>query len=99
MAILYEMTFQVVQLKARPSHESYDEILNDDLNRVLLLKYFLPYDYHSFLKSQGPLPQFLECQTIQYKDCWCFCLDPGFYSLVLGFHFQFIVFLAILQAT
>jgi hypothetical protein len=69
MAILYAMTFQEVQLKARPSHESYDEILNNDLNRELLLNYFLPYDYHSFLKSQALLPQFLECQTIQYKDC------------------------------
>jgi hypothetical protein len=72
MAILYEMTFQEEQLKARPSHESYDEILNDYLNRELLLRYFLSYDYRSFLKSQGPLPQFLECQTIQYKDCSCF---------------------------
>jgi hypothetical protein len=69
MDILYAMTFQVVQLKARPSHESYDEILNDDLNRVLLLKYILSYDCHSFLKSQGLLPQFLEFQTIQYMDC------------------------------
>ena len=97
--ILYEMTFQEVQLKGGLNHGSYDETSNENLNLVLLLKCFLPYDCHSFLKFQSQLLLFLECQADPGKDCLSFCWDPGFCFPVSDFHFQFVVFLAVLLAT
>jgi len=71
--ILYEMTFQEVQLTGGLNHGSYDETLNENLNLVLLLKCFLPCDCHSFLKFQSQLLLFLECQADPDMDCLSFC--------------------------